>query len=157
TVQTLTMEALQLFPPVNDILRSPELSPFEDILREPFVVRWLNEILAAARKDVMTTARIKSRAELTESIAAELAGRLRRLREPALRRVINATGVVLHTNLGRAPLSKPALEHLRDVCGGYSNLEYDLDNGERGRRGASIERQLQLLFGCEAAAIVNNN
>jgi len=77
--------------------------------------------------------------------------------EPRLRKVINATGVVLHTNLGRAPLSSSALEHLYEISKGYSNLEYDLDQGERGTRYAHVESTLCRLTGAEAAMVVNNN
>src|SRR5690606_13423780 len=71
--------------------------------------------------------------------------------------VINATGVVIHTNLGRAPLSAEAVARVAEVAGGYSNLEYDLDAGRRGRRDVHAERQLCRLTGAEAACVVNNN
>ncbi len=76
---------------------------------------------------------------------------------PALRRVINATGVVLHTNLGRAPLAPAAVERVREVASHYTNLEYDLSTGERGSRQAAIEPALCELTGAEAALAVNNN
>jgi L-seryl-tRNA(Ser) seleniumtransferase len=78
------------------------------------------------------------------------------LEGPSLRRVINATGVILHTNLGRAPLSAPALEAVTRAAQGYSNLELDLDRGERGSRQAHVEALLCELTGAEAAAVVNN-
>ncbi|MCB9853540.1 MAG: L-seryl-tRNA(Sec) selenium transferase [Phycisphaerales bacterium] len=74
-----------------------------------------------------------------------------------LRRVINATGIVLHTGLGRSPLSTAAIERINDVAGGYSNLELDLASGERGLRGGYAESLLQELTGAEAALVVNNN
>ncbi|MFP6888345.1 MAG: L-seryl-tRNA(Sec) selenium transferase [Nitrospinota bacterium] len=74
-----------------------------------------------------------------------------------LRHVINATGIVLHTNLGRAPLSEAACQALIEVSRGYSNLEYDLETGRRGKRGAAIESLLQKLTGAESAVTVNNN
>ncbi|ERL07217.1 L-seryl-tRNA(Sec) selenium transferase [Olsenella profusa] len=74
-----------------------------------------------------------------------------------LRRVINATGIVLHTNLGRAPLGREVAEHVADVASGYSNLEYDLDAGERGSRYAHLERLICELTGAEDAMVVNNN
>ncbi|PYS06905.1 MAG: L-seryl-tRNA(Sec) selenium transferase, partial [Acidobacteria bacterium] len=97
------------------------------------------------------------RSELTSRIAGELAWRLRDFLRPSLRRVINASGVVLHTNLGRAPLPEAALDHLREVSIGYSNLEFDLQDGSRGKRDVHVERTLQQLLGCEAAIVVNNN
>jgi L-seryl-tRNA(Ser) seleniumtransferase len=86
----------------------------------------------------------------------QVAARLRLLMAPRLRRVINASGVILHTNLGRAPLSRAAVDAL-DVAGGYSNLELDLETGRRGERTALISGLLTTLFGCEAALAVNNN
>ena len=83
--------------------------------------------------------------------------RMRAAMRPSLVRVINATGVILHTNLGRAPLSEAALERVRDVAGGYTNLEYDLDRGVRGRRDTHAERLIARLTGAEAAIVVNNN
>ena len=76
---------------------------------------------------------------------------------PRLGRVVNATGVVLHTNLGRAPLSPRAAEAVRQVAQGYSNLEYDLDTGRRGSRTAGVEGLLCSLTGAEGAFVVNNN
>ena len=75
----------------------------------------------------------------------------------SLRRVINATGVVLHTNLGRAPLSRAALQRVQDVCSGYSNLEYDLGEGRRGSRSVHAASLLATLTGAESAVVVNNN
>ena len=77
--------------------------------------------------------------------------------EPSLRRVINATGVVLHTNLGRAPLSRRARERVADVMTGYSTLEYDLASGERGTRYSHVAARLATLTGAEDVIVVNNN
>ena len=88
-------------------------------------------------------------AALEEALAEEA--------RPALRRVINATGVVLHTNLGRAPLAAAAVERVREVAEHYVNLEFDLSQGERGARGAELEALLCELTGAEAALAVNNN
>jgi len=87
---------------------------------------------------------------------AGVESRLRSLVGPRLRRVINATGVILHTNLGRAPLSKAAVDALA-VAAGYSNLELDLETGKRGERAALVSGLLATLFGCDAAFAVNNN
>lgn len=87
---------------------------------------------------------------------AAVADRLRELTSPRLRRVINATGVVLHTNLGRAPLSRAAVDALA-VAAGYSNLELDVATGKRGERSSLVSGLLTALFSCEAALAVNNN
>ena len=94
------------------------------------------------------------------SNAELLAAAERRLRDSDLRRlqrVVNATGIVIHTNMGRAPLADAAVEAVRAVAGSYSNLELDLDTGKRGGRGGQIEELLQTLTGAEAALMVNNN
>ncbi len=98
---------------------------------------------------------------LRQALRREILGEARALlaasRRPDLRHVINATGIVLHTNLGRAPLSEAAARALADVSLSYSNLEYDLGAGGRGKRGDAIESLLQKLTGCESAVVVNNN
>jgi len=91
-----------------------------------------------------------------DTLARAAAARARQAGAPALRRVLNATGIVLHTNLGRAPLSEHARRMVADVAAGYSSLEYDLEKGERGDRGIGPERWLTRLTGAEAAAVVNN-
>ncbi|HSP73417.1 MAG TPA: L-seryl-tRNA(Sec) selenium transferase [Gaiellaceae bacterium] len=88
-----------------------------------------------------------------QRLRAELAA----ARRPSLRRVLNATGVVVHTNLGRAPLPEAALARVREVGAGYSNLEYDLDAGKRGSRQVHAADVLRRLTGAEAALVVNNN
>jgi hypothetical protein len=87
---------------------------------------------------------------------AAVLARLQREVAPRLRRVINASGVILHTNLGRAPLSQAAMEALA-VAAGYSNLELDLETGKRGERAALVSGLLTSLLGCESALVVNNN
>jgi len=89
--------------------------------------------------------------------AHDVAAAARALTRPALRRVINATGVVLHTNLGRAPLAEPARAAIDDVAAGYSNLEYDLARGARGSRHDHLRALLRELTGAEDALVVNNN
>jgi len=87
----------------------------------------------------------------------ELRSTLSAARRPALRRVVNATGVIVHTNLGRAPLAAEAIARLTEIARGYSNLEYDLEAGGRGSRQAHVAGILRRLTGAEAALVVNNN
>jgi L-seryl-tRNA(Ser) seleniumtransferase len=115
-------------------------------------------LATAAARAVLDRAREEIRAgadpgDLTQRLHAELDA----LRAPSLRRVLNATGVVVHTNLGRAPLPPAALEHAMRIAGGYSNLEYDLGAGERGSRQDHATRILRRLTGAESAIVVNNN
>ena len=91
-----------------------------------------------------------------ESIVNFIRRLLDELRASRLQPVINGTGIVIHTNLGRAPLASKAIRALNEIGSGYANLEYDLATGERGRRGAYIENALALLCGAESATVVNN-
>lgn len=95
--------------------------------------------------------------EVAAFLEAAAAERLARLVRPSLRAVINATGVILHTNLGRAPLAAPAAARVAELAVGYTNLEYDLARGTRGRRDQHAEALLCRLTGAEAAVVVNNN
>ena len=110
------------------------------------------EHLALAETDDATTADDVAR-WLEDRIAADLDART----TPSLTPVINATGVVIHTNLGRAPLATEAIAHVARLAAGYTNLEYDLEAGTRGQRHVHAERLLCQLTGAEAALVVNNN
>lgn len=92
-----------------------------------------------------------------DSIAQRIVDRARSLSSPSMRRVINGTGVILNTNLGRAPLPAQALEAVADLGAGYCNLEIDLASGKRGKRSARVSELICLLTGAEAALVVNNN
>jgi L-seryl-tRNA(Ser) seleniumtransferase len=107
-------------------------------------------VLARAREDIQAGA---EPGDLKERLREELEA----ARSARLRRVLNATGVVVHTNLGRAPLPEAALERVREVGRGYSNLEYDLSAGTRGSRQDHVAGILRRLTGAEAALVVNNN
>jgi len=123
------------------------------------LARTVEDALAVeAARTVLARAREEIRAgfdpgDLRERLEAELAA----ARRPALRRAINATGVVVHTNLGRAPLSDAALDRVLEIGRGYSNLEYDLTTGSRGSRQDHVAGLLRRLTGAEAALVVNNN
>jgi len=112
-------------------------------------------VLNQIRKDVLA-ARLEEIPDDGEIVKA-IKERVEALTRYSLKPVINATGVVLHTNLGRSPLSKAALDNILRVAGGYSNLEYDLKTGERGKRYVHVEELLCQLCGSEAALVVNNN
>jgi L-seryl-tRNA(Ser) seleniumtransferase len=118
------------------------------------VVRGLRETLAELREQIGTRELVS--VPDADAIIASCSQRLARSRRPGLRRVINATGIVLHTNLGRAPLAAEAIEALTMVAAGYCNVEFDLPGGTRGSRTQAIEPLLQELTGAEAALAVNN-
>jgi len=90
-------------------------------------------------------------------IAAKVKAEVDRRLQPSLIPVINASGVILHTNLGRAPLSADAIAAMQSVSVAYSTLEYDLEKGERGKRSTHVEELLQNITGAQAALVVNNN
>ncbi|MFL5871294.1 MAG: L-seryl-tRNA(Sec) selenium transferase [Solirubrobacterales bacterium] len=120
----------------------------------PVAVAAAREEIAEARKRLIDGADVST--ELA-GLAERARSRADRLGRASLRPVINATGVVLHTNLGRAPLAEAAIEQLGAVAAGYSNLEYDLDAGDRGSRSDHLLRLLVALTGAESAIAVNNN
>jgi L-seryl-tRNA(Ser) seleniumtransferase len=123
------------------------------------LVRDVNDPLAvAAARVVLEQAREEIRAGAEPGdLDARLRDELARARQPRLRRVINATGVIVHTNLGRAPLAAEAIARVEEVARGYSNLEYDLTAGARGSRQDHVADILRRLTGAEAALVVNNN
>jgi len=117
-----------------------------------------HELVLAAARAALARAREDIRAGFEqEDLPGRAIAELDRLLAPRLRRVINGTGVVVHTNLGRAPLSEYALDRVREIGRGYSNLEYDLDAGARGSRQDHLATALRDLTGAEAALVVNNN
>ncbi len=121
------------------------------------VVAALREEAAIVRAELVDSpAALPSGESVVRQIEAGLTQRLRATLSPSLRRVINATGVIVHTNLGRAPLARPAVERIA-AAAGYSNLEYDLASGSRGSRAVHAQALLQYLTGAEDAAVVNNN
>ncbi len=144
--------SLRGLPAVEILLRHPTLAAGAGIPRL---------LLVESVRAELARERARLRSGSVEPVAAGvLAGRaLCRAREalrPQLRRVLNATGVVLHTNLGRAPLAAPARAAVAGIAAGYCSLEYDLASGRRGDRGAGVERWLERLTGAEASLVVNN-
>jgi L-seryl-tRNA(Ser) seleniumtransferase len=123
------------------------------------LARGLDDPLAVdAARAVLAQAREEIRAGCDPGdLGARLADELAAARRPSLRRVLNATGVVVHTNLGRAPLAPEALARVTEVGRGYSNLEFALDEGARGSRQDHVASILRRLTGAEAALVVNNN
>jgi len=134
-------------PAVGTLVNEPAYARLVALYGRPRVVGAIRAQVEAERK--AGGADGAGRFELVE-------GRLKASAEPQLRRVINATGVILHTGLGRAPLAKAAVDAL-SVAGGYSNLELDLESGKRGERASLLAELLMELFGCDAAVVVNNN
>ena len=149
-----TNEVLRKLPQVDEILKSKDLSFIVENSPHDFLVNCIREVLSDTRSRVLngTTKDINEKDIINDVLA-----KIEKKSKPSLRRVINATGTVLHTNLGRAVVSKKAAEAIINVAYNYSNLEYDLSKGERGDRQSHIEKIITELTGCESAMVVNNN
>jgi L-seryl-tRNA(Ser) seleniumtransferase len=143
------MERLRALPSIDELLARPSVSSLLTAQPRALVVRAVREAVAAARARLL-------QGDARGFDDADVSAALERLARPSLRRVLNATGVVLHTNLGRAPLAERAIARVGEVARGYCNLELDLDEGERGSRYAHVVELLCRLTGAEAALVVNN-
>ncbi len=134
-------------------MRLRDLPSVDELARgngDPRAVEAARSVLGRAREQIRAGGN-------PGDLGARLDEELATVRAPHLRRVINATGVIVHTNLGRAPLATTAIERVRQVAAGYSNLEYDLTAGGRGSRQEHVTMILRQLTGAEAALVVNNN
>jgi L-seryl-tRNA(Ser) seleniumtransferase len=140
-------------PAVDAVLHSPAVAWLAAGFGQEQVTSVLRGLLAEARAAIAAGAP----APRPEQWPALLAQALEQAAAPSLRPLINATGVIIHTNLGRAPLSSAALAAVAEVAGGYSNLEYDLGAGSRGSRHDHARQLLQAITGGEDALVVNNN
>ena len=146
---------LRKIPSVDELLGLPGLTELAGRINRDLVLDVARNILEGIR-DHISQDDASDPPEPT-AIAAQVASEVASLLQPSLRSVINATGVILHTNLGRAPLAKAAIEHIRQTAGEYTNLEYDIAAGTRGRRDVHSASLLARLTGAEAACVVNNN
>jgi L-seryl-tRNA(Ser) seleniumtransferase len=144
---------LRLLPSVDELLHSPGGQALVAEFSHALVLRMLRTSLAQARTAILSG----SLCPAPDALLRTAEALLRQEQQPFLRPVINATGVIINTNLGRAPLSQDALMAVQKVAAGYANLEYDLEAGKRGSRHTHIAPLLRELTGAEAALVVNNN
>jgi L-seryl-tRNA(Ser) seleniumtransferase len=140
-------------PSVDKVISDERIRAFESTYPHDLLVSLVRQQLERERLSILADNPCVSLDEIVEGIHTQLRG----LTRPSLRPVINATGVILHTNLGRAMLSQEAMAAMEATARGYSNLEFDLDSGTRGSRQVHIEPVLCQLTGAEAALVVNNN
>lgn len=149
----MTLSPYRSLPSVDRLLGDSRLASLAETYGQPRVAEQARRTLDAARQAIAGGRPAPELEDLVASVvqAAQAAWR------SGLQPVINATGVVIHTNLGRAPLSEEAVEAMARAGAGYSNLEFDLESGERGSRHAHVEGLLRELTGAEAALAVNNN
>jgi L-seryl-tRNA(Ser) seleniumtransferase len=144
-------------PAVDQLLLRPGIASWVERTSREFVVSEIQKMLQKIRDSIRSGA-VDSGADIDpEHLETLLIENLHSRLRPNLRTVINASGVILHTNLGRAPLSAAAQESLSAFSANYTNLEYDVSAGARSHRDKLIESLLQEVLGCEAATVVNNN
>jgi L-seryl-tRNA(Ser) seleniumtransferase len=145
---------LRRLPSVDALLQSPVVAPLLDEFPRSELVGSIRTVLERRRAALLQRRPVAL--DLT-SLAIDVRSELHRRAQPSLRRVINATGIVLHTGLGRAPLAPEAIEAIAEVAAGYCNLELNLDDGQRGDRHDHLRELLCELTGAEDALVVNNN
>ena len=151
-------ELLRMLPSVDEMLREGRIAAMAERDSRTVVTEAVRAALQNLRDSILEGHLNASQVELAVSALPEAVERfVRRAMRVSLRPVINATGVILHTNLGRAPIANAAIEHIREVAPGYSNLEFDLESGERGKRDVHVQRLFAHLLGAEVSTIVVNN
>ena len=157
---SLRQQALRKIPSVDELLSRPQVVDLLKVHPRKVVVEAIRKGLGRVRDDILRKQDLSQLGEAfftLENFYPLFQKEIDLQIQPRFRRVINATGVVIHTNLGRAPLHASAMKHLMEVSKTYSNLEYDLELGERGDRYTHVEETLCRLSGAESALVVNNN
>jgi len=153
--------ALKNIPPMNEILDNKTVREYVESFGKEAVTENINKSVEAYRNEIVNAADdnfiINSREAAQSIIVERLEKSLQKYESIGLKRVINATGIVLHTNLGRAPLPEKAVRLMSEISTGYSNLEFDIESGTRGSRHSHVEELISKITGAESAAIVNNN
>lgn len=148
-------DPLRALPGVDLVLQSPAAAPWLDRLPRERVTDLVREAIGDLRESLIADAS-QTPEDPLRAVAARVDTLVQSLSDSSLRPVINASGVILHTNLGRAPLGQSAVEAVRSIAGGYCNLEYDVEQGRRGRRDVHCGSLLERLLGAPAL-VVNNN
>lgn len=147
-------EVLRKIPQVDEILKDEKLSIIVDNTPHDFLVSCIREVIIDIRANILNG--VEKDID-RDDIISKIEAKVTKKSKHSLRKVINATGTVLHTNLGRSILSKKATEAMIEVAYNYSNLEYDIKSGKRGNRQSHIEKIVTDITGAEAAMVVNNN
>ena len=147
-------DLLRSLPQVEEVLRDPQLRALESLMPRSVLADCVRDAVEDVRSAVLSGSRLETDAQ---AIADDACSRALANLRPSLRRVINATGVILHTNLGRSVLADEAVHAVEEVARGYSTLEYDTASLSRGSRHDHVERLICAITGAEAAIAVNNN
>jgi L-seryl-tRNA(Ser) seleniumtransferase len=141
-------------PQVGELAGSPEFGILRKAWSQVEIVSALRILLEGARAGLYASGALPDFA--SDAFVEEVEAELKAQKQLNLRRVINGTGIIIHTNLGRAPLAPGAIQAMQDVAHGYANIEYDLEQGRRGSRYDHIRDILRELTGAEDAVVVNN-
>jgi L-seryl-tRNA(Ser) seleniumtransferase len=152
----MSLNSLRSIPSVNELLENPALKGLVERVSHSAVVRSVRSVLDELRAEVQVAATEKTLPNPAE-LAERIARRVMEGEQSSLRPVINATGILLHTGLGRAPLAEEAVEEIAAAACNYASLEIDLKSGKRSQRVAAVEGILEEITGAEAALVVNNN
>ena len=150
-------ELLRKIPKMDEIISVLEGRGIFKRASRNIVLKICRSVTEGIRSDILADKPVDAGALDPEGLAGKVVSRLENLRKDSLQRVVNATGILLHTNLGRAPLPEEAISNVANVSRGYSNLEYDLNKGKRGLRYDHVTEILCELTGAEDALVVNNN
>jgi L-seryl-tRNA(Ser) seleniumtransferase len=149
---------LAALPSVDSILESETGKTFATKIRREVLADLARDAVAAVRADILKQKpKLKNEKEVARQTFLSFEKTANSLMTPSMRKVINCTGVILHTGLGRAVIPRAAIESVETLIGGYMNLEIDLETGKRGDRSLHVEKLICLLTGAEAACVVNNN
>jgi L-seryl-tRNA(Ser) seleniumtransferase len=147
------MSDLRQIPSVDHLIKAESIANSIAVYGRPLTVQAIRAVLAGVRTNYTSGSSVPNEDDLVDRVAQQLT----KWTAPTLVPVINTTGVILHTNLGRAPLSKSALESIQKSALNYNSLEYQLEKGRRGSRSVHAESYLKQLTGAEGALVVNNN
>src|SRR6201998_982008 len=147
---------LRHLPSVDELLLRPRVATLCHEVERGYAVEIIREVLAQVRREISSGELTEESGISPETLEQRIVDAVEAELAPSLRPVINASGVILHTNLGRAPLTPAAIAELQRSATQYSNLEYDLSAGGRGKRDVHLSRRIERLTGAEAAIVVNN-
>ena len=151
-------ELFQKIPAVDRLLKTPLLDRIMPRYPRALVLKAVHQVLEEIRREINVGAGLEDPSALSpDKVSERVAEALDLLNRPSLKPVINATGVVVHTNLGRSLLAERVIRNFPSLSGSYSNLEFDLSRGVRGSRYVHVEGILKEITGAEAAMVVNNN
>jgi len=155
--ESSSMSLLSQIPAVDQILKQPGIQLLVQRYSRSFVLRlidlFLQELRSEIKRGLLTDAKFRTRiSRIEDRLSLIIRDRL----SPSLRKVVNATGVIIFTNAGRTPMAPELVERLGEVATSYTNLEYDLERGTRGHRDQHIEERIKRILPCEAATVCNN-